>query len=365
MLFEEFLQILTPSMTRNISYAEAIREAIDQAMAANQDVIVFGLGVDDPKAIFGTTAGLQQKYGCERVFDMPTSENAMTGVGIGAALNGIRTVMVHQRLDFFLLAMDQLVNGAAKWHFMFGGQGKVPITIRLIMGRGWGQGPTHSQNLQAWFAHIPGLKVVMPATAEDAKGLLLESIYDNNPVIFLEHRWLHNIKGEVAEEPKRIPLGKARKVREGADITVVAMSYMVVEAIHAAAFLASQGISCEILDLRTIAPLDWPCVFESVAKTRRVLVLDTGMTTGSVSGEIVARIAHECWDLLKCAPQRLAMPDYPEGTSFALTANYHIRAEHVASKVGLMLGVALDIKPLVTQRRHPHDVPGDWFSGPF
>ena len=143
------------------------------------------------------------------------------------------------------------------------------------------------------------------------------------------------------------------------------MSYMVVEAIHASDFLASQGISCEILDLRTIAPIDWPIVFKSVAKTGRVLALDTGMTTGSVAGEIVARIADECWDVLKCAPQRLAMPDYPEGTSFAMTKDYHVRAEHVASKVGQMLGRTLDTEPLVAQREHPHDVPGDWFSGPF
>lgn len=352
-------------MTRAITFSEAIREGLDQAMAADENVIVFGLGVDDPKAIFGTTAGLREKYGSERVFDTPTSENAMTGVGIGAALNGIRSVMVHQRLDFFLLAMDQLVNGAAKWHFMFGGQGRVPITIRLIMGRGWGQGPTHSQNLQAWFAHIPGLKVVMPASAEDAKGLLLESIQDDNPVIFLEHRWLHSIKGEVSEEPKCIPLGKARKVREGADITLVAVSYMVVEAIHAANFMDRQGISCEILDLRTIAPLDWPSVFESVAKTGRVLAIDTGTTTGSFASEIIARISGEYWDVLKCAPQRLAMPDYPESTSFALTADYHIRAEHVVVKVGQMLGRAIDTESLVTQREHPHDVPGDWFNGPF
>ena len=352
-------------MTRILTFAEAIREALYQVMEADENVIVFGLGVDDPKAIFGTTAGLQQRYGRERVFDMPTSENAMTGVGIGAALNGIRPIMVHQRLDFFLLAMDQLVNGAAKWHFMFGGQGKVPITIRLIMGRGWGQGPTHSQNLQAWFAHIPGLKVVMPATAEDAKGLLLESIYDNNPVIFLEHRWLHNTTGEVSEKAERIPLGKARKVREGADVTLVAMSFMVVEAIHAAEFLAINGISCEIIDLRTLAPLDWPMVFESVAKTGRVLALDTGMTTGSFAGEIITRIANECWGALLYAPQRLAMPDYPEGTSVSLTADYHVRAEHIAGKIGQMFGRTLDTTSLVANRRYPHDVPGDWFSGPF
>ena len=223
-------------MPRVITFAEAIREALDQAMAADESVIVFGLGVDDPKAIFGTTAGLQEKYGCERVFDTPTSENAMTGVGIGAALNGIRPVMVHQRLDFFLLAMDQLVNGAAKWHFMFGGKGKVPITIRLIMGRGWGQGPTHSQNLQAWFSHIPGLKVVMPSNARNAKGLLLSSIFDPNPVIFLEHRWLHGSESNVPEGEFTIPLGES-KVHTGKDITIVTMSYMTVEGLLARDFL--------------------------------------------------------------------------------------------------------------------------------
>lgn len=352
-------------MSRIITFGAAIREALDQAMEADENVIVYGLGVDDPKAIFGTTDGLRSKYGGERVFDMPTSENAMTGVGIGAALNGIRPVMVHQRLDFFLLAMDQVVNSAAPWHFMFGGEGNVPIVIRLIMGRGWGQGPTHSHNLQAWFAHIPGLKVVMPASPEDAKGLLLESIHDDNPVIFLEHRWLHNITGYVPEEPVRIPLSKARRVREGSDLTIVAMSYMVIEAIHAAEYLTTVGISVDILDLRTVAPIDWPAVFESVRRTGRVIALDTGTTTGSISGEIVARVAAECWDSLKTAPRRLAMPDFPEGTSQALTANYHVRAEDVVRLVGEMVGRPVDPAPLAAQRQHPHDVPGDWFKGPF
>ena len=153
------------------NFAAAINDALHQAMEIDSSVICYGLGVTDPKAVFGTTQKLEERFGSERVFDMPTSENAMTGVAIGAALNGIKSVVTHQRVDFFLLAMDQIVNSAAKWHYMFGGQNTIPITIRLIIGRGWGQGPTHSQNLQAWFAHIPGLKVVMPTTPKDAKGL--------------------------------------------------------------------------------------------------------------------------------------------------------------------------------------------------
>jgi pyruvate/2-oxoglutarate/acetoin dehydrogenase E1 component len=352
-------------MTRQLTFANAIHEAMHQAMTADENVIAYGLGINDPKSIFGTTVGLEQRFGKERVFDMPTSENAMTGVAIGAALNGIRPVMVHQRLDFFLLAMDQLVNSAAKWHYMFGGKRSVPITIRLIMGRGWGQGPTHSQNLQAWFAHIPGLKVVMPTSAEDAKGLLTSSIFDDNPVLFLEHRWLHNVLGEVPEPSYRTPLSKANRVREGDAVTIVAMSYMTVEAIHAADFLAQQGIYCDVIDLRTIRPLDWAAVFASVRRTGRVLALDTGHTTGSVAGEILARVSSECWSNLKSAPQRMAMPDYPEGTSPALTQAYHPRAETIVERVASMIGRKIDIKILIAQRVCPHDVPGDWFTGPF
>lgn len=262
-------------MSRRISYIQAVNEALHEAMQRDPAVICYGLGVDDPKAIFGSTKGLQERFGETRVFDMPTAENAMTGVAIGAALNGIRPVMVHQRLDFFLLAMDQLVNNAAKWHYMFGGQRSVPITIRLILGRGWGQGPTHSQSLHAWFAHIPGLKVVMPTSADDAKGLMLSAIFDDNPVLVFEHRWLHNTVGDVPEGDHRVPLGKARVLREGADLTIVALSYMVVEALHAVDHLREHGVSCELIDLRTIKPLDWGTVLTSVSKTGRLLALDT------------------------------------------------------------------------------------------
>ena len=352
-------------MTKTTTFAKAINEAMTVAMEIDPHVICYGLGVDDPKGVFGTTLGLQERFGKERVFDMPTSENGMTGVAIGASLNGIRPVMTHQRLDFFLLAMDQLVNNAAKWYYMFGGHDYVPITIRLILGQGWGQGPTHSQNLQAWFAHIPGLKVVMPTTVADAKGLLLSSIFDDNPVVFLEHRWLHNLEGEVPENDYRVPIGKAALLREGDDVTIVSMSYMTIEALHAGEHLEKRGVHCDLIDLRTIRPMDWNTIYTSVEKTGRLLVLDTGATTGSVAGEIVARVSMERWGNLKQAPSRLAMPDYPEPTSPALTQGFYIRSEHIVQKIADLIKIKLDVEDLIAERTQPHDVPGDWFKGPF
>jgi acetoin:2,6-dichlorophenolindophenol oxidoreductase subunit beta len=348
-----------------ITFAQAIRDALAVAMTRDPGVICFGLGVDDPRGVFGTTLNLHKEFGAERAFDIPTAEGSLTGIGVGAALNGLRPVMSHQRLDFALLAMDQLVNNAAKWHFMFGGHGAVPLTVRMIIGRGWGQGPTHSQSLQSWFAHIPGLKVVMPSSAADAKGLLLSSIFDDNPVIYLEHRWLHDMKGDVPARDYRVPIGKARVVREGKDLTIVAMSYMTVEAIHAVDHLEAQGISCELIDLRTIRPLDWPAITLSVKKTGRLLALDSGFATGGVGGEIVARMAMDCWSDLKCAPRRLAAPDVSEASSPALTKNYHVRAEHIAAGAGEMLGMTPEVESLRARRTHPHDVPGNWFEGPF
>ena len=350
-----------------ITFASAVNEAIGEAMAQDDSVICYGLGVTDPKAVFGTTAGLEARFGRRRVFDMPTSENAMTGVAIGAALGGLRPVMTHQRLDFFLLALDQLVNAAAKWHYMFGSQQSVPITIRLIVGRGWGQGPTHSQNLHAWFAHIPGLKVVIPTTPEDAKGLLLSSIFDPNPVVLIEHRWLHGGRGSVPQGDYRTPIGKARVARAGTDITLVSMSYLTVEAMEAAKFLSREhGIEVEVIDLRSVRPLDWETVLSSVARTGRLLALDTGFATGSVAGEIVARASMELFDKLKERPGRLAMPDKSEPTSMALTRGFYVRAKQIVERVAGMLGRPLPFTEHDSANvAQAHDVPGPWFSGPF
>jgi len=350
---------------RKLKFSSAVNDALCAAMRQNKSVICYGLGVDDPKGVFGTTLGLKEEFGPERVFDMPTSENAMTGIAIGAALNGIRPVMTHQRLDFFLLAMDQLVNNAAKWHYMFGGKRSVPITIRLILGRGWGQGPTHSQNLQAWFTHIPGLKVVVPATASDAKGLLLSSIFDPDPVVFLEHRWLHNLEGNVPSGDHRVPLGKANVLKQGDALTVVSFSYMTIEALHAVEILNKNGISCDLIDLRTLCPLDWEAIFSSVKRTGRLVVLDTANETCSVSGEIVARVSMELFASLKAAPKRLALCDAPSPTSPALTKAFYKGAQDIVKVVSQMLNKDIFAEELNKERTCPHDVPGDWFKGPF
>lgn len=350
---------------RTLSYAQAVNEAMHQAMADDENVIAYGLGVGDPKQIFGTTEGLLERFGPDRVFDMPTAENAMTGVAVGAALNGIRPVMVHQRLDFFLLAMDQLVNSAAKWHFMFGGQDSVPMVIRLILGQGWGQGPTHAQQLQAWFAHIPGLKVIMPTTAYDAKGMLLSAIEDNNPVVMLEHRWLHATESEVPEERYRLPLNKARVVREGSDLTIVALSYMTVEALHAAEHLARQGVECEIVDLRSVNPIDWETVLASVRKTGTLIALDTASETLSVGSEVIARSCREAFEDLNAQPVLVAMQDDPSPTSFGLTKHYYKRAEEIVEAAGTVLKKTFSTEELSAERTVPHDVPGNWFKGPF
>lgn len=240
-----------------------------------------------------------------------------------------------------------------------------PITIRLIIGHGWGQGPTHSQNLQSWFAHIPGLKVVMPTSADDAKGLLLSSVFDENPVIFLEHRWLHNVESEVPEGYYQTPIGKARIVREGKDITIVSYSYMTLEATHAAKVLEKYGVSCEIVDLRTIRPLDWETVFTSVEKTGKLLALDSSSPFSSIASEVVSRVCLDKFDKLKSPPLRLTQPDFASPSSFGLTKYYYRGAKEIAAEIAKSFGIEIHSEVLESLEKKPHDVPGDWFKGPF
>ena len=242
--------------SRILNAAEALREAMDLALERWPEVYLIGEGVADPKGIFGTTVGLAEKYGPDRVIEMPVAENGLTGVAIGSALLGQRPVLVHQRVDFALLSLEQLFNTAAKSHYVTGGKHKVPLVVRMIVGRGWGQGPQHSQSLEAVFAHVPGLKVVMPATPAEFKGLLLGAIEDDNPVLMLEHRWLHYVTGEVPDGFTASPIEGPRLARAGKDVTVVASSYMVLEALRAADALSQAGCEAEVFDLRVLRPLD-------------------------------------------------------------------------------------------------------------
>ena len=358
-----------PSKKRTISFAQAINEALSYSLKKDKNLICYGLGVTDPKGIFGTTLNLHKKFGNKRVFDVPTSENALTGVAIGAALNGVRSVATHQRLDFFLLAMDQLVNAAAKWHYMFGSQISVPITIRLIVGRGWGQGPTHSQNLQAWFNHIPGLKVVMPTHPEDAKSLLIESIFDPNPVIFLEHRWLHNINGNIRNSLLKKKIGKSKVSIPGKDITIVSTSYLTIESMKASNYLKKNfNINPEVIDLISIKPMDYGTIFKSLKKTGKILVLDTGVHINSVASEIISKIASKKFDYLKIAPDYLAMPDVPEPTGFSLTKKFHISQKEIVLKILEMLKIKVNKKKIISDLQSKtkfHDQPDFGLIEPF
>ena len=328
-------------------------------------VYIMGLGVPDPKGIFGTTLGLEQKYGSDRVMDMPTAENGMTGIAIGSALTGMRPIMSHQRIEFALLAVEQIVNQAAKWHYMFAGQMNMPLVIRLIIGRGWGQGPQHSQSLQSWFAHIPGLKVVMPTTAYDAKGLLISSIEDNNPVIFLEHRWLFNLIDIVPEEIYRVPLGKAKVIREGKDITITALSYMTLESLRAAEILAKEGISVEVIDIRTLRPLDESTILESVRKTGRLIVADTGWKIAGFSAEITALVAEEAFTYLKSPPQRITIADCPIPTTPALANHCYPRAIQIVDSIKKILGLNSNTPQIEETTNRRLDIPDPSFTGPF
>jgi pyruvate/2-oxoglutarate/acetoin dehydrogenase E1 component len=275
---------------RRLSYVEALREATQQEMRRDPSVILFGQGVDDHRGTVGTTLGLADEFGAQRVFDTPLSEDAMTGVAIGAAMAGLRPMHVHIRQDFLLLCMNQLVNMAAKAHYMYGGSVQVPLVVRSMIGKSWGQGAQHSQALHALFMHIPGLKVVAPTTPYDAKGALVQSLRDNNPVVFVEHRMLHFQRGHVPEELYAVPFGRARTLARGADVTLVGISHMAVECLRARAYLAQRGVSAEVIDPVSLVPLDIETIRASATRTGHVVIVDNGWTSAGASAEILAQL---------------------------------------------------------------------------
>jgi len=325
-------------MPRELSYGMAINEACCQLMEEDQSVFLLGQGVNSPWYVGNTTTGLQERFGTERVFDTPVSENAITGAAIGAALAGMRPVVIHPRMDFALLAVEQIVNQASNWHYMFGGRVSVPIVVRTIINRGGEQAAQHSQALQAMYAHIPGLKVVMPGTPYDAKGLLVASIRDDDPVIYIDDRWLYSQTEDVPQELYETPIGKAALRKPGTDVTVVATSYMAAQAIEAANDLAASGISVEVIDARSLKPLDEETIFQSVAKTGRLVVADSAWLTCGFAAEIAARVAGNIFDALKSPILRVALPDTPAPMSAPLERMYYPAAKDIIAAVKEVVG---------------------------
>ncbi|MFA5088132.1 MAG: alpha-ketoacid dehydrogenase subunit beta [Candidatus Omnitrophota bacterium] len=308
---------------RKLNFGEALREALDQALEKDPRVYAMGQGIDDPSGIFGSTLNLHKKYGSQRIFDAPLAEEATVGMAIGSAMVGLRPVSIHNRPDFLLMAMDQIVNQAAKWCYMFAGQVTIPLVIRACIGRGWGSAAQHSQSLQGLFFHVPGIKIVMPSTAYDAKGLLISSIADENPVLFLEHRWCYKHKGYVPEHVYSIPFGEAVVRRKGKDITILGVSHMAIESLRAAEELEKKGIDVEVIDPRTLKPFDLDTLLKSLAKTGRLIVADLDWKTGGFAAEVLALVAEHGLAHLKKPPVRIAFPDIPTPASYVLEEAFY------------------------------------------
>jgi len=324
---------------RKISYAQAINEAIYQAMERDNRVFLIGQGCTSPWYVGSTCQGLIEKFGPERVIDTPVSENGITGVAVGAAIAGMKPIVVHPRMDFMLYAADPIINEAANWHYMFGGKLSVPMVIWAIINRGGEQAAQHSQALQAIFAHITGLKVVAPSNPYDAKGLFISAIKEDNPVLYLDNRWLYEIEGDVPEEIYAVPIGKGKTIRKGKDVTIAASSYMVWEAKKAVNELVKEGINPELIDLRSLKPLDSELLFLSVKKTGRLVVVDEGWQTCGVAAEISALVGENIFASLQAPIRRITLPDSPAPASSALEGVYYPKAKDICEAVRKILKI--------------------------
>jgi pyruvate/2-oxoglutarate/acetoin dehydrogenase E1 component len=347
-------------INRELSYAQALHEAVAQEMELDPSVFVFGLGVDDVKGMYGTTKGLDKRFGANRNFDTPLSEDAMTGVAIGAALAGLRPIHVHQRMDFLLLCMNQLINVAAKTSYTFGGDFNVPMVVRSIIGRSWGQGAQHSQAFHSYFMHVPGIKVVAPVTPYDAKGCMINAIRDNNPVIFVEHRMLYGNTGIVPENQYVVPFGKARLLTNGKDLTIVAISHMVVEAVRASHLLNEKGITVDIIDPVSLTPIDIETILTSVQKTRRLLVVDNGWVCAGAAAEIVAQISERLNGIIGVEIKRMGFAPTPCPTTKPLETLYYPNSQTIAAKVHHMVSGETDWTPSISESKEIAE-----FRGPF
>ena len=348
-------------MLKELLFTDVVNLTLKEVMKSDKNVVLYGLGVDDPRGIFGTTQGLQKIFGPDRVFDMPASENAMTGIGVGMSLNGIRPIMNHQRMDFFLLAMDQLINNAAKWKFMFGGQHRAPIIVRLIVGRGWGQGPTHSQNFQNLFANIPGLNVYIPSLPSTMRSILKQSVKNSDPTIIIEHRWLHNIKEKIDLNSKKT-LKSIKRIKKGNDLTIVTSSYSTLEIMKIYEILNKNKVSIDHFDVNIIKPFKFNEIFNSVKKTGKLLILDNSVNEFcSFGSEVIAQLIRQDKTVFKKEPVYLSLPDIPTPTSYYLTKKYYHSEETIINTIGKILSKNIRYKKNIIK----HDVPDSSFRGPF
>ncbi len=323
--------------TRELSFSLAINEAISQLMATDNSVMLIGQGVKSPWYVGNTCKDLITKFGGERVIDTPVSENAMTGAAVGVAIAGMKAIVVHPRADFVLYAFDPIINQAANWHYMSGGQSNVPVVFWLIVNRGGEQAAQHSQALHSLFAHIPGLKVVMPSTAYDAKGLMIASINEPNPVVFIDDRWLYSQKGIVPEEIYEIPMGKGVIRNEGKDITLVSYSYMAVESAKAVEELSKESVSVEFIDLRTIKPFDEEMIINSVKKTGKLIVADGSWKTNSFAAEIISSVNEKAFEFLKAPTTRVCLPDTPAPSTSSLENVYYPDYKNIINAIKSVL----------------------------
>lgn len=321
------------SKNRKLQFSLAINEALHQIMANDKSVFLIGQGVKSPWYVGNTCQGLLEKFGPERVIDTPVSENATTGSAVGAAIAGMRPIVVHPRMDFMMYAMDPIINEAANWHYMCGGKTSVPVVIWGIINRGGEQAAQHSQAFQALFAHIPGLKVVMPSTPYDAKGLMIAAIKDDNPIIYIDDRWLYSQEEVVPEEIYEVEIGKAIIRKKGADLTLVSSSYMVIESFKAAQELAGEGIDVELIDLRTVKPLDENLLLKSVKKTGKMVIADGSWKNCGISADVSALVSDKGFKYLKAPVKRVTLPDSPAPASRVLEKKYYPDANNIKAAI--------------------------------
>jgi len=321
------------SKSKNISYSDSINETLDYLLGTDKSVILMGQGVKSPWYVGSTCNGLVNKHGEERVLDTPVSENGITGAAVGAAIVGMKTIVVHPRMDFMLYAFDPIINQAANWRYMSGGKSNVPVVFWGIINRGGEQAAQHSQSLYSVFAHIPGLKVITPSTSYDVKGLLISAVREPNPVLFVDDRWLYGFKEDVPEGEYEIPIGKGIIRKPGKDVSLVSFSYTMHEASKAAKSLGKDNIDVELIDLRSIKPYDKELLLESVKKTGKLVLVDGSWKSGGFSAEVAAFVVENAFAYLKGPVIRVCLPDVPAPASKALEEQYYITSDKIIKAV--------------------------------